>query len=47
MYVVCRRGNDSQVVVRKIRDEGVTECWDLVGGLKRYSEEIDSDMPIY
>lgn len=47
-YVVCRLGNDSQLAVTALRQEGMTGVLkDLVGGLKGWSKEVDSTFPVY
>eukprot|EP01024_Parvocaulis_polyphysoides_P033010 TRINITY_DN2945_c0_g1_i3.p1 TRINITY_DN2945_c0_g1~~TRINITY_DN2945_c0_g1_i3.p1 ORF type:complete len:228 (-),score=19.79 TRINITY_DN2945_c0_g1_i3:71-754(-) len=47
--VVCKRGNDSQLVVQQLDSLGLEGVIfkDLVGGLQAWSEEIDSKMPSY
>ncbi|CAI6339737.1 unnamed protein product [Periconia digitata] len=52
IFVVCRRGNDSQVVVRKLKQLGLDndgQRWigDIKGGLIAWREKIDSDFPEY
>lgn len=49
VYVVCRRGNDSQPAVRILQENGITtgEVKDIVGGLERWSNTIDPDFPKY
>lgn len=48
---VCRRGNDSQVVAKKVLDVTDKERWskvkDLVGGLHSWSKNVDPDFPVY
>lgn len=54
IYVVCRRGNDSQVAVRLLQD-GLKRYFpslnvmikDLIGGLTSWSNEIDHNFPKY
>ena len=54
IYVVCRRGNDSQVAVRLLQD-GLKRYFpssnvlikDLIGGLTSWSDEIDNNFPKY
>lgn len=48
IYVVCRRGNDSQLAVRHL--QGLLRgsvIKDVVGGLHAWTKEIDSEFPIY
>ncbi|KAF9377441.1 Molybdenum cofactor synthesis protein 3 [Podila verticillata] len=49
IYVVCRRGNDSQPAARILQEASVTtgEIKDLVGGLDRWSDKIDPSFPKY
>ena len=50
LFVVCRRGNDSQLAVQKLQsffsDVPVT-IKDIVGGLTAWSEDVDKNFPIY
>ncbi|KAK6587350.1 hypothetical protein PZA11_000640 [Diplocarpon coronariae] len=51
IYVVCRLGNDSQVVTRKLK-EGVLGkegrfIGDIEGGLKAWKEQVDGSFPGY
>ncbi|KAF9115929.1 Molybdenum cofactor synthesis protein 3 [Mortierella sp. 14UC] len=49
VYVVCRRGNDSQPAVRILQENGITtgEVKDIVGGLERWANTIDPGFPKY
>ncbi|KAL3417934.1 ThiF family protein [Phlyctema vagabunda] len=52
IYVVCRLGNDSQVVTRKLKELGVDaggQRWvgDLRGGLRAWRDEVDREWPDY
>ena len=50
IYVVCRQGNDSQVVARRLKDIGL-DCGgkrfvgDIKGGMKAWKEEVDLMLP--
>ena len=50
LFVVCRRGNDSQLAVRKLQslfsDVSVT-IQDIFGGLTAWSNDVDENFPIY
>ncbi|PBP26422.1 ThiF family protein [Diplocarpon rosae] len=51
IYVVCRMGNDSQIVTRKLK-EGILGkegryIGDIKGGLKAWREQVDSSFPEY
>lgn len=52
--VVCRRGNDSQLAVRKLKSQsdslfgGVAmEIKDIIGGLTEWSDAVDQTFPKY
>lgn len=47
LCVVCRRGNDSQRVVKLLQCNGVNGAVDLVGGLEAWSREAGVDFPGY
>lgn len=52
IYVVCRLGNDSQVVARKLKDgglegQGKRYIGDIKGGLNAWREQVDSSWPEY
>ena len=50
IYVVCRLGNDSQVVARKLKEGGLDfggekYIGDIRGGLKAWREQVDRNWP--
>ncbi|KAI1813381.1 adenylyltransferase [Poronia punctata] len=50
VYVVCRVGNDSQVVTRKLKDMGYDKngerfIGDIRGGMKAWKLEVDQTLP--
>ncbi|KAI1171200.1 adenylyltransferase [Nemania sp. FL0916] len=50
IYVVCRVGNDSQVVTRKLKDMGFDRhgerfIGDIKGGMRAWKLEVDKTMP--
>lgn len=47
LYVVCRRGNDSQRAVAALRVAGVSHGMDVVGGLEAWSQQVDPSFPTY
>ncbi|EPE28084.1 Activating enzyme of the ubiquitin-like protein [Glarea lozoyensis ATCC 20868] len=52
IYVVCRLGNDSQIVARKLKElgldqNGTREIKDIKGGLKAWRDQVDSSWPEY
>ena len=52
IYVVCRLGNDSQVIARKLKDSGLDHggeryIGDIKGGLRAWKEEVDRSWPEY
>eukprot|EP00884_Botryococcus_braunii_P020045 jgi/Botrbrau1/6724/Bobra.0324s0015.1 len=47
VFVVCRRGNDSQRAVHLLRQTGFEGAVDLVGGLQAWAREVDPRFPLY
>jgi adenylyltransferase/sulfurtransferase len=50
IYVLCRLGNDSQVVAKSLLSAGIgmgREVRDIKGGLKAWKEQVDNDWPEY
>jgi adenylyltransferase and sulfurtransferase len=47
VFVVCRRGNDSQLAVKYLKEELQIVSKDLIGGLHAWSRRVDSNFPIY
>jgi len=48
VYIICRRGNDSQVAVKILRHTFPSlEIKDVKGGLHQWASQIDPDFPIY
>jgi adenylyltransferase and sulfurtransferase len=47
VFVVCRRGNDSQLAVRHLSEKLKIKARDLVGGLHAWTRNIDESFPIY
>jgi adenylyltransferase/sulfurtransferase len=52
IYVVCRLGNDSQIVVRKMKELGLDQhgkrfIGDIRGGLRSWKEQVDPEWPEY
>ncbi|KAJ0578773.1 putative transferase [Helianthus annuus] len=47
LYVVCRRGNDSQRAVQLLHKLGFTSAKDIVGGLESWAREVDPKFPTY
>ena len=50
LILVCRRGNDSQRAVAKLKDElsGLSlTIRDVRGGLHAWAKNIDKDFPVY
>jgi adenylyltransferase/sulfurtransferase len=46
VYVICRRGNHSQLAVEALRAAGLEEVYDLIGGIQAWAEELDPAMPV-
>ncbi|XP_065893032.1 adenylyltransferase and sulfurtransferase MOCS3-like [Dysidea avara] len=49
VYIVCRRGNDSQLAVQRLKHQlpSATIVKDLIGGLETWSREVDNSFPQY
>lgn len=49
LFVVCRRGNDSQLAVQKLQTlfSALVTVKDIIGGLTAWSNEVDKNFPIY
>ncbi|KAJ5607097.1 hypothetical protein N7537_003716 [Penicillium hordei] len=52
IYVVCRLGNDSQIVVKKMKELGLDQhgkrfIGDIRGGLRSWKEQVDPSWPEY
>ncbi|XP_010545232.1 PREDICTED: adenylyltransferase and sulfurtransferase MOCS3-like [Tarenaya hassleriana] len=47
LYVICRRGNDSQRAVQYLREAGFDSAKDIVGGLESWSADVDPNFPTY
>ena len=50
IYVVCRVGNDSQVIARRLKEMGLDQdgarfIGDIKGGIKAWKQEVDHTMP--
>lgn len=47
-FVVCRLGNDSQIAADALRDvDSSVTVKDLVGGLRAWAKDVDSQFPVY
>ncbi|CAG8562448.1 3451_t:CDS:10 [Paraglomus brasilianum] len=47
VYVICRRGNDSQPAVRILKEKLQGTVKDIIGGLHRWATDVDESFPIY
>ncbi|KAL5101272.1 hypothetical protein RYX36_005599 [Vicia faba] len=47
LYVVCRRGNDSQRAVQYLHKMGFASAKDIVGGLESWAKNVDPNFPTY
>eukprot|EP00798_Chlamydomonas_sp_ICE-L_P018221 gene18221-24672_t len=45
VFVMCRRGNASQKAVLKLREAGVKQAIDIMGGMNEWAREFDPTMP--
>ncbi|KAG1346786.1 adenylyltransferase and sulfurtransferase MOCS3-2 [Cocos nucifera] len=47
LYVVCRRGNDSQRAIQYVNSNGFPLAKDIIGGLESWAQDVDQTFPIY
>ncbi|OMO83553.1 UBA/THIF-type NAD/FAD binding protein [Corchorus capsularis] len=47
LYVICRRGNDSQRAVQYLHKMGFNVAKDIVGGLESWAHDVDPNFPMY
>jgi len=47
IFIVCRRGNDSQLAVRHLSEKWNLKAKDLIGGLHAWTQNVDNNFPIY
>ncbi|OAY55162.1 adenylyltransferase and sulfurtransferase MOCS3 [Manihot esculenta] len=47
LYVVCRRGNDSQRAVQLLHKKGFSSARDIIGGLEAWANDVDPNFPTY
>ncbi|KAG7201651.1 hypothetical protein KM043_004381 [Ampulex compressa] len=50
VYVICRRGNDSQRAVKQLQElfeNDSLQIKDIIGGMHAWSKEIDPTVPVY
>ncbi|KAJ4981885.1 hypothetical protein NE237_032722 [Protea cynaroides] len=47
LYVVCRRGNDSQRAVQYLHKMGFTAARDIIGGIEAWARDVDPSFPTY
>jgi len=48
IYIICRRGNDSQEGVREVKNFlPDLDVFDVVGGLHAWAKNVDNDFPMY
>ncbi|CAA3001413.1 adenylyltransferase and sulfurtransferase MOCS3 [Olea europaea subsp. europaea] len=47
LYVICRRGNDSQRAVEFLHRMGFTSAKDIIGGLESWANDVDPKFPTY
>mmetsp|Transcript_21339 Transcript_21339/g.46623 ORF Transcript_21339/g.46623 Transcript_21339/m.46623 type:complete len:498 (+) Transcript_21339:37-1530(+) len=46
VFVYCRRGNASQLAVQQLRQAGITQAVDVVGGMTAWAHAVDPTMPV-
>ncbi|KAI3461826.1 hypothetical protein Pfo_018489 [Paulownia fortunei] len=47
LYVICRRGNDSQRAVQYLHKVGFIVAKDIIGGLESWAHDVDPKFPTY
>ncbi|OVA20005.1 UBA/THIF-type NAD/FAD binding fold [Macleaya cordata] len=47
LYVICRRGNDSQRAVDCLHKMGFSSAKDIIGGLESWAQNVDPNFPTY
>ncbi|KAK4408700.1 Adenylyltransferase and sulfurtransferase MOCS3 [Sesamum angolense] len=47
LYVICRRGNDSQRAVQYLHKMGFASAKDIIGGLESWAHDVDPSFPTY
>jgi adenylyltransferase/sulfurtransferase len=47
VYVVCRRGNDSQRAVQYLQKTGFSSAKDIIGGIESWALDVDPKFPTY
>ena len=47
IVVYCKTGGRSAQAARRLRDAGFTRVWNLAGGIRRWSEDVDASVPKY
>uniref|UniRef100_A0A5B7BD30 Adenylyltransferase and sulfurtransferase MOCS3 n=1 Tax=Davidia involucrata TaxID=16924 RepID=A0A5B7BD30_DAVIN len=47
LYVICRRGNDSQRAVQYLHKMGFSSAKDIIGGLQSWAHDVDPNFPTY
>lgn len=47
LFVLCHHGVRSLQVVAWLRERGIENCFSIAGGIDRWSQEIDADVPRY
>jgi adenylyltransferase/sulfurtransferase len=47
IYVVCRRGNDSQEATKALLEAGHPMVRNIDGGLLTWTSQIDPNFPVY
>mmetsp|Transcript_19533 Transcript_19533/g.32015 ORF Transcript_19533/g.32015 Transcript_19533/m.32015 type:complete len:454 (-) Transcript_19533:620-1981(-) len=47
VYVLCRRGNDSQRAAKLLLDSGLNDVFSIDGGIAGWARQVDPELPIY
>lgn len=46
LIVICKRGNNSQLAVKLLKEVGILAV-DIIGGYEKWSQDVDIEFPIY
>ena len=47
VYVICRRGIDSIIATKLLKEKGLENVININGGYQSWSLKVDSEFPIY
>jgi sulfur-carrier protein adenylyltransferase/sulfurtransferase len=47
MVVQCRSGARSAAIIHELQQHGFKKLWNLDGGINRWAEEVEPELPVY